>query len=334
MVEQGPLVSVILPIRNEARSIRRVLDAVLAQDWPRERLEVLIVDGGSTDGTAEIVRAMIADEPRAHRLENPHGDQSHALNLALRRARGDVIVRVDGHTLIARDYVRRCVEALQRTGAAHVGGVQATLGLTRFGQAVAAAMRSPFGVPSRFRLGGAGAVDTVYLGAWRRDIFARVGGFDVTLAANEDYEHNYRIRRAGERVWLAPEIRAVYLVRETPRALAAQFFRYGRGKWQVLRKWPRSARPRHVVAPGFVAWAALGGALSAHSRAICRLWAGTLAAYALANALGSLSAARRAGWRTLPRLPLAFVLMHGAWGAGFWAQALADGVRAVRRRST
>ena len=332
MTASPPLVTVILPIRNEARAIRRVLGAVLAQDWPRERLEVLVVDGISTDGTAAIVRALIAGDPRAHLLENPHGDQAHALNLALERARGEVIVRVDGHTLVARDYVRRCVEALERTGAAHVGGVQATLGFSRFGQAVAAAMRSPFGVPSRFRLGGAGAVDTVYLGAWRREIFARVGGFDTTLIANEDYEHNYRIRRAGERVWLAPEIRAVYLVRETPRALAAQFFRYGRGKWQMLRKWPRSARPRHLVAPSFVAWAVLSGALSAHSRALRRLWAGSLAAYALANVGASLAAARRAGWRTLPRLPLAFALMHGAWGLGFWAQALADGLRALRRR--
>ena len=332
MAEPLPFVTVILPVRNEAPYIRRTLAAVLAQDWPPERLEVLIVDGRSTDGTAARVREMIADEPRARLLENPHGDQAHALNTALARARGTVIVRVDGHTLIARDYVRRCVQALERTGAAHVGGRQETLGLTRFGQAVAAALRSPFGVPSRFRLGGAGDVDTVYLGAWRREIFARVGDFDVSLCANEDYEHSYRIRRAGERVYLAPDIRAVYMVRETPRALAAQFFRYGRGKWQVLRRWPRSLRARHLVAPTFVAWMALGGALSVPSRAIRRLWAGTLAAYALGNALASLHAARRAGWRTLPRLPLAFALMHVSWGLGFWAQALGDAARARHGR--
>ena len=334
MAETLPTVTVILPVRNEARAIRRVLSAVLSQDYPPERLEVLIVDGLSTDGTPEIVRAMIAGAPNAHLLENPQRTQAHALNLALERARGEVIVRVDGHALIARDYVRRCVEALAQSGAACVGGVQATLGLTRFGQAVAAAMRSPFGVPSRFRLGGEGAVDTVYLGAWRREIFARVGGFDVTLVANEDYEHNYRIRRVGERVYLSPQIRAMYLVRETPRALAAQFFRYGRGKWQVLRKWPRSARLRHLVAPSFVAWLVLGGGLSLRSRRAARWWAGTLAAYALANMGASWAAARRVGWRTLPRLPLVFTLMHVAWGLGFWAQALGELRRVVGRRDT
>lgn len=321
MAETLPTVTVIMPVYNEAAHIARALRAVLNQDYPPDRLDVLIVDGGSGDGTLDIVRAVAGDDPRVRILHNPARAQAHGLNLGIAVARGAIVVRVDGHAIIAPDYVRRCVHHLSATGAEHVGGPQRAVGYTPMGRAIAAAYRSPFGVPSRFTTSArAGFVDTVYLGAWPRAIFARVGGFNTDLIANEDYEHNTRIRKAGGRVFLAPDIRSEYICRQTLGGLARQFFRYGRGKCQMLMRHPRSAQPRHLVAPAFVAALAGGALLAPLNRAAARLWSAVLAAYGLASAGASLDAARRSRWSHLPRLPLVFAAMHLAWGAGFWIE--------------
>lgn len=325
-----PAVTVVMPVYNEAAFIERSLGAVLAQDYPADRLEVLVVDGGSTDGTVALAQAAAAADPRVRLLENPGRIQARALNIALDHAQGAIIVRVDGHTVIAPDYVSRCVDHLRATGADNVGGPLRFVGTTPLGRAIAAAYRSPFSVPSRFTISErAEYVDTVYLGAWPREVFARVGRFDETLAVNEDYELNYRIRRAGGRIYLAPDIRSEYYGRQTLGALWRQFFRYGAWKCRVLAKHPRSARLRHLVAPLFVAALAGGGVLGVLSGSIRRLWALVIGLYALANGLASLRQAARDGWALLPRLPLVFACIHLAWGSGFWAELL----RRVRARS-
>lgn len=318
-----PLVSVIMPVYNEAAFIERSLGAVLAQDYPRDCLEVLVVDGGSADATRDLVRAAAAADPRVRLLDNPRRVQAAALNVGLAAARGAVIVRVDGHALIAPDYVRRCVELLAQTGAHNVGGPQRFAATTPWGHAIAAAYRSPFSVPSRFTVSRrAEAVDTVYLGAWPRDVLVRLGGFDESLAVNEDYELNVRIRRAGGTVYLSPTIRSDYYGRQTLGALWRQFFRYGAWKFRMLRKYPGSARPRHLVAPLFVAVAVVGAALAPLHRALAGLWAAALGSYALALGGASLWSAYRDGWAHLPRLPFVFACIHIAWGSGFWSAAL------------
>jgi succinoglycan biosynthesis protein ExoA len=333
MADSLPTVTVIMPVFNEAATIASALAAALAQDYPPDRLDVLIVDGGSSDGTLDVVRALAGDHPRVRLLHNPARQQAHGLNLGIADARGAVIVRVDGHTLVAPDYVRRCVQHLEATGAEHVGGPQRAAGHTPLVRAIAAAYRSPFGVPSRFTTAArAGFTDTVYLGAWPRAVFAQVGGFNTDLAANEDYEHSYRIRQAGGRVYLAPDIRSEYVPRQTLNGLARQFFRYGRGKCQMLTLHPRSARPRHLAAPAFLAALAGGALVAPFSRAVARLWGALLAAYGLASAVASLDAARRGGWDHLPRLPVIFAAMHLAWGAGFWIELGRQLVAERRRR--
>ncbi len=333
MVESRPTVTVIMPVFNAAATIDRALGAVLAQDYPPDRLEVLVVDGGSADGTLDRVRAIAGDDPRVRVLHNPARQQAHGLNLGIAAARGAIIVRVDGHAIVAPDYVRQCVHYLDATGAEHVGGPQRATGHTPLGRAIAAAYRSPFGVPSRFTTSArAGFADTVYLGAWPRAVFARVGGFNTDLVANEDYEHNYRIRQAGGRVYLAPDIRSEYISRQTLGALARQFFRYGRGKCQMLLLYPRSARPRHLVAPAFVAALVGGAPLARFSRTAARLWGALLATYGLASAVASLDAARRSEPGHLFRLPLVFATMHLAWGAGFWVELGRQVVAGIRRR--
>lgn len=321
--EPVPFVSVIMPVRNEEVFICRSLGAVLAQDYPADWLEVLVVDGRSDDQTVPIVQGMVAHDSRVRLLVNPGRIQARAMNIGLAAARGEVIVRVDGHTVIAPDYVSRCVDHLYQTGATTVGGPLHAIGITEWGRALAAAYRSRFGVSSRYKVSRrAEYVDMVHMGAWRRDVFTQVGLFDEDLTVNEDYEHNYRIRKAGGRVYLSPDIRSDYYGRQSPGGLWQQFFRYGRGKFKMLVKHPASTLPRHLAAPAFVAVAVGGAMLCPFSGMIRRLWQTALFSYALLDGAASVQAAARDDWKLLPRLPFVFICMHTAWGSGFWVEAL------------
>ncbi len=318
---QQPSVSVIMPIRNEVDFIEHSLGAVLTQDYPADRLEILVVDGMSDDGTREKAHQMLADQCNAHLLNNPYHIVPTALNIGLAQARGDVIVRVDAHTIIASDYVSRCVETLAETGMDCVGGLMRAAGQTPWGEAVALATSHPFGVGgSRFHYAAkAQEVDTVYMGAWPRRLFEQVGRFDEEMVRNQDDEFNYRVRAAGGRVWLDPRIRSTYYTRSRLRALWQQYFQYGYWKVRVFQKVPGSAQIRHGMPPVFVA-AVVGGLLMALGIPMLRpIYAGGLILYVMANLIVSASLAGRTGWRHLLRLPLAFVTLHLAYGLGFWA---------------
>lgn len=330
-----PFVSVIMPVRNEEAFIARSLGAVLAQDYPTDRIEALVADGESDDRTRDVIAGLPGAE-RVRVIDNPQRRQAFGLNAALRQARGEIIVRVDGHTIIAPDYVRRCVEALRESGAVNVGGRMEPQGATPIGRAIAIAGASRFGVPTAFHVSGRPQyTDTVYLGAWPREALIAVGGFDERLKVNEDYELNYRLREAGGRIYLSPAIRSTYFGRQTLRALARQYYTYGWDRTNTLKLHPRSLRPRQLVAPLFVAALLIGGALAPLHIALRVAWVSLLLAYALANVGASLLAARRAGrdiWELAPRLPLVFATMHICWGIGFWRGALFGGP--VARRSS
>lgn len=325
-----PLVSVVMPVRNEAAWIARSLDAVLRQEYPIDRLEILIADGASDDAT----RAIIASLPGADRvrvLANPRRSQAAGLNLAIAAARGEIIMRVDGHTAIAPDYVSQCVRVLRETGAECVGGPMIPAGVTPSGAAIAHSVASPFGVPSAFRSGTrAGPTDSVYLGAWPREVFTRAGHFDESLPANEDYELNYRLREAGGTVVLHPAIRSTYFGRQALRDLARQYFTYGRGKAAVLRKHPASLRPRQLVAPAFVAFVALGALGAPFSMPARVLWLGVLALYLALATAASAQLLSRGGIAALARAVAAFVVLHTTWGAGFWLGLFQPAPRRMR----
>lgn len=318
-----PLVTVIMPIRNEARFIARSLGAVLVQDYPAECLEVLVVDGSSTDATRTIVTGLQATHPYLRLLDNPPGIVSSGLNRGLAVARGRIIVRVDGHTEIAPDYVRQCVTELRRTGADNVGGKMAAQGLGTFGAAVALATSSPFGVGNaRFHYSNDEEfVDTVYMGAWPREVFRRIGLFDEELVRNQDDEFNYRLLDHGGRILLSPRIRSFYINRGSPRTLALQYFQYGYWKVRVMQKHPRQMRLRQFAPPALVA-ALLGGALLAPwQRVLRRAWAALILFYLLAT-LGAAGwvayrAGARAAFHVLPVLPAVFVTLHLSYGLGF-----------------
>lgn len=304
-------------MRNEEETIRECLDSVLANRVPHGELEVLVLDGDSSDASARLVRDLAATDPRVRLLPNPDRLQAAAFNRGLAEARGEYLIRMDAHTRYEPDYVAECIRLLEETGAAGVGGVQRATGRTPVGEAIAAAVSSRFAAgDAKYRHATAPAwVDTVYLGAWRTATLRAVGGMNPAWAVNEDYEMNVRLRAAGGRMYLSPTIRSTYYVRSSLPRLARQYFRYGFWKVRTLLHHPGSLRWRQMVAPAFV--------LSLLAAPLLVRWLGAtvgaahLAAYALANLVASVAIARRTAWRHLPLLPLIFLLIHVSWGSGF-----------------
>lgn len=314
-----PFVTIIMPIRNEALYIEQSLTAVLQQDYPHDRMEVLIADGMSTDTT----RTRIAQVSRAHPdvaltvLDNPGQIVPTGFNTALQYARGSVIIRVDGHCEIASDYVHRCVSVLNETEADNVGGLQWAKGTSWKSRAIALANRSPFGVGgARFHYATrSGWVDTVYLGAYRREVFDRIGGFDEELVRNQDDEFNFRLTQAGGKIWLDPSIRSVYYSRATLRSLWRQYFQYGFYKVRVIQK--RGAVPawRHLVPAVFVL-GLVGSLVSGLVTRRPRLAGIVGGPYLAANLVASVHTARH-DWPALPIIPLVFLILHLSYGLGF-----------------
>lgn len=315
-----PPVSVIVPIYNEVAFIRRSLGALLEQDYPG-MYEVLCIDGMSDDGTRDVIMELTAREPRLRLIDNPKRVIPSALNTGFRAAKYELVARMDAHTLAPPEYLRRCVEALQTSGAECVGGRWEYRGETYSGCAIAAAMESRFGVGTGQWRGRstAGEVDTVPYGLWKRERVLALGGFDESILINEDYELCYRLRKAGGRVVYSPAIRSLYLPRQDLRSLWKQYFRYGQWKARVLRKHPASFQARHGAAPLFVAGVVSGAPLAFVWAPARWVYLVGLAVYGLMALYFSLRQAARHGWRYLPLIPLVFLTLHLAWGTGFWA---------------
>ena len=266
-MSEWPLVSVVIPARNAEATIGDTLDAALAQEYPGE-IEIIVGDGSSgPDSLAESATAELIREryPAVRVAANPARITSAGLNRAIEVSGGGVLVRCDAHAVLPPDYVARAVAVLGRTGAAVVGGRQVPAGPGRFRRAVALAMTSPLGAgDSRYKTGGPeGPVDTVYLGVFRREALAAVGGFDETIVHNQDYELNWRLRQSGATVWFDPALAVSYRPRGSIAALARQYFNYGRWKSVVLRRHPRSLRWRQLAAPLLVLGLAVSAGLGA-----------------------------------------------------------------------
>ncbi len=327
-----PFVSVVIPTRNEARSIEVCLRAVLAQDYPPERFEVLVVDGESSDKTRALVAEFTTSDPhgRVRMLPNPRRIAASALNIGIQEARGTVIARVDGHTTIALDYLSRCVAALEETGAANVGGLMRARAHGYAGRCIALATGSRFGIGNscfHYDKKG-GAVDTVYLGCFRRAVFARTGLFDEALERNQDDEMNNRIRKAGERIWLDPAITSVYENRSSFIKLWRQYYLYGYWKAPVLRRDPSARRLRHTVPPALVAGLLVSALTALLLRRRVKLVPAALlwGAYGLASVGASARVSMREGGRVFPGVLLSFWVLHLAYGSGYLA-SMARGSR-------
>jgi glycosyltransferase involved in cell wall biosynthesis len=336
-----PHISVIVPCYNEAATIGLLLEAVAHQDCGRGALEVLLADGMSQDATRQVATEVAGryDDFALRIIDNPERNIPAALNRAIEAGRGDVVVRLDAHSIPAPDYLRGCLEVLEATGAANVGGQweirpSAPGGI---GRSIGEAGSHPLGAgDARYRTGGrAGPVDTVPFGAFPRPWLEAVGGYDETLLANEDYELNLRLRRAGGVVWFDPRIRSVYFARRNLPALARQYFRYGFWKGRMLLRYPESLRWRQAAAPALV--------LTSLTLAVLSLWvppAAPLVALewvvyaAVLLVCGVERAVRRNDVHLVWGLPAALATIHWTWGAGFWWGILTGWARSLRDRQS
>lgn len=320
-----PFVSVLIPMRNEERHIEACLRSLARQDYPRERFEVLVLDGASSDRSRDLVEEFAARGDLNLRLiDNPGRTTARGLNLGIAHAHGDIIARIDAHAAVAPDFLRQSVDALTTTDADGVGGPIESVGRGLIGEAIAIAMSSPFGVGNaHFRYSReAQYTDTVAFPAYRRQIFDRIGPFAEDVNYGEDDEFHYRLGDAGGRLLLTPKIRSTYYTRASLPDLFRQYLAYGRAKVEVLRRHPRQARLRQFVPAVFVT-ALLGlGVLSLVARPFRRLLVLVVAIYLLASSLASLRIASQRGWRYAPLLPLAFACLHTAYGLGFLGSLL------------
>ncbi len=314
-----PFVSLVLPVRNEEKYIGSCLQALVSQDYPDEKFEILIADGQSKDRTREVIEKYKSVFPKIFLFDNPGLIVPTGLNILIRQAKGQFIIRVDGHTVIAPDYVRQCVLALTASGAENVGGRMTAIGSNYFGKAVAAATSVPFGIGNaRFHYSEKEElVDTVYLGAWPIHVFKKIGLFDEELVRDQDDEFNYRLRSSGGRILLSPKINSIYTVRGSPLSLWKQYFQYGFWKIRVLQKHPKQMSLRQFVPLAFVLSLILSLVLT-----LVQPWGwvcmiAILGLYLLTNLAVSLAIAKKQGWHFLRLLPLAFAIIHLGYGLGF-----------------
>jgi glycosyltransferase involved in cell wall biosynthesis len=325
-----PRVTVILPCRNEARYIAPCLDSILAGAYPSDLLEVLVVDGDSTDDTRTVVREYAERHPQVQLLDNPGRIVPTALNIGIRAATGDIIARMDAHVVYPPEYLPRLVAALEESGADNVGGCVITLPAdgTATAQAIAIALGHPFGVGnSHFRIGAREArfVDTVPFGCFRRELFHKLGMFDEELVRNQDDEFNYRIVSHGGKIRLQPDVVCYYYARGSLRQLARMFYQYGAFKPLVARKVGRIMTVRQLVPAGFVT-ALLGAGLAGLLWRPAWLAGLTLAGvYAAAILFSSARVFRSHGVRCATALTLVFPVLHFSYGLGF-LRGLRDGV--------
>jgi succinoglycan biosynthesis protein ExoA len=316
---QSPLVSVIVPCRNEAGCIEPMLKSLLAQQQIPGGFEVVLADGASTDGTSRLLAQAQKNDQRIRVIHNSAQVVSAGLNAAIRAATGEIVIRMDAHTEYAQDYILRCVDALQRTGAENVGGAARTKAETYLQKAVAAAYHSRFSVGgARFHdLDYEGFVDTVTYGCWRKAVFHKFGYFDEELVRNQDDEHNLRITRSGGKIWQSRSIRSWYRPRESLVALFKQYMQYGYWKVRVIQKHKLPASPRHLVPAAFLLVLMLLAAAAFASVPALWLLIWVVGTYALATTVASVEAAWRSELKLLPVLPVVFACYHFGYGYGF-----------------
>jgi len=320
-----PRVSLIIPCYNEEIRITRLLQCLVDQTYPLEDMEVILADGMSTDRTRALIETFQKQHPlpKINIIDNPQRTIPAALNLAIKASSGKLIVRMDAHTLPAKDYVVLSVQAFDEGKGQDVGGVIdiAPGSDTWIGKAIAVATRHPLGVgDAKYRWAKtAGYADTVAFGTYARKTFDEIGFYDESLLVNEDYELNSRLRAAGGRIWIDPAIRATYYSRPDLSSLASQYFIYGFYKYRMLKRHPGTLRWRQALPPLFVLGILMLLLFAAFWHIAAILLLIVVAFYLLVLVAGSLPEVFK---QRMPLLllgiPLAIMTMHFLWGCGFW----------------
>lgn len=319
MNTEKPFVSVIIPCRNEADFIERCVRSVLACDYPHEKIEVLVVDGMSNDTTRDIIASMSKTDERINLIDNPKKIVPTAMNAGIEASKGEIIIRVDGHAEVPVDFIQKSVDVLNSHPEAWcAGGPIKSINSNLVGNAIAAAMSSPFGVGNAmFRLGNyEGYVDTIAFGAYWRLVFDKIGMFDEQLIRNQDDELNYRLIAGGGKIWMTPEIHSKYYTRGSLKKLWRQYFQYGFWRIRTMQKHRRPATIRQLVplllvsslllllAGGFL-WQPFWWLLFAET-----------CFYSLGLLIGSIDVTRKTDIVNGLLAPLIFIILHFSYGLG------------------
>lgn len=315
------MITIICPIYNEENRIEDCIRSILSQDYPHDDMEVLFIDGQSSDRTRDIISDYSGRYPFIRLLDNPKRIAPSALNIGIQNANGDVVIRLDAHARYPIDYFSQLVNKLKTTDADNVGGICRTLPAKDAPKcrAIAHAMSSPFGMGnSHFRIGTNHEmwVDTVPFGCFRRDIFDKIGLFDEELVRNQDDEFNGRIIRHGGKILLLPQIVVDYFARDTISKTAKMFYQYGLFKPLVNKKLHMPTTLRQFFPPLFLAGTILGGLLSFFSPVIRWIYLSVLILYVLLGLLAGIRCTRR--WPDLILMPIVFATIHFSYGCGYW----------------
>ena len=315
-----PLVSFVIPMLNESGAIGRCIRSILEQSYPADRLEIVVVDGLSTDGSREQVQELAAAHDNIHLYDNPQKRTPRSLNIGVRSSKGEVVIILGAHTRIDPDFVAWNIHYMREKGVKCTGGTQINTGETFWQRAIGLAMGSRFGIPSapyRFHRKKR-FVDTVVYAAYARELFDEIGYFDEELHISEDAELNWRIRKAGHKIFYSPEIISYYYPRPNLRRLARQFFNYGILRVNVIKKHPDAVKPVHLMPPLFVL-TTLGLLLAGlrwplAGKILLLLW-GIYLLYLLTAAVTTCCQEKRGAF--MLALPLVFLTMQISWGVGF-----------------
>jgi succinoglycan biosynthesis protein ExoA len=314
------LVTVIIPCRNEFGYIATCLDSILNQDFQKEELEILIVDGFSEDGTRQILKYYQQRYSFIKTFNNIEKIVSTALNIGIKNAQGEIIIRMDVHTEYASDYITQCVRTIKKLKVDNVGGPWVPKGKTYLQEAISMAFQSQFssGGALSHNMSYEGPVDSVYLGCWEKNTLEKIGLFDEELVRNQDDELNLRIIRFGGKIWQSPKIRSWYYPRSSIVAVFKQYMQYGYWKVRVIQKHRIPASIRHIIPGVAIILFTTLFLLSFFNLIFLKGLVGLVLAYWGINLMASfLTCNEFSKWKFFPVMPIIFLMYHAGYGYGF-----------------
>lgn len=313
-------VSVVMPILNEEKYIEKCLNSLILQDYPKENLEILLVDGMSDDDTVKIINKYLKKYSFIKLLSNPKKTVQYGLNIGIENAHGDYIVRMDAHASYANDYISQCIKYLKKTQAQNVGGPTIVRGVDFVQKIVAAAYHSPFalGASRHYEENFEGYADTVAWGSFKKQTLKDLDMYDERLPRSEDDDLNFRITKNGGKIFITPEIKSIYYPKDSFKKLFNQYFNYGLWKVAVIKKHRKPSRIAHLIPMLFVAFIAIFGILSIISKFFLISFLSVMGIYFILDFYFSFTNKYTKSLKSKIGLMLAHFVIHISYGLGFW----------------